>query len=242
MDSIIQWNCRGIKPNRDEISLLISDYNPTAICLQETYLKDTDTISFKGYCMYSTFSANAERASGGVSILINERTPHRQLDINTNLQAVAVSVTMHKPVTLCSIYIPPSATLQRAELDNLISQIHSPFILLGDFNGHNLLWGCKDTNNRGKLIEDFISNNDLCIFNDKSFTYLHPATCSRSSLDLALCDPSTYLDFSWRVGDDLCGSDHYPIFLQNTGLQSPIGCLGLSSRRQIGLHTRLNVS
>ncbi len=54
-------------------------------------------------------------------------------------------------------------------------------------------------------------------FNDESHTYLHPATGSRSTLDLTLCDPSLYLDFSWKVGDDLCGSDHFPVFLQRNG-------------------------
>ncbi|MES9881569.1 MAG: endonuclease/exonuclease/phosphatase family protein [Sedimenticola sp.] len=71
MDTIVQWNCRGIKPNKDEISLLIQDYNPIAVCLQETFLKDTDLISFKSYAMYNKCSDNVVRASGGVSILVN---------------------------------------------------------------------------------------------------------------------------------------------------------------------------
>ena len=28
---IIQWNCRGLKPNLNEIPLLISEYNPSLI-------------------------------------------------------------------------------------------------------------------------------------------------------------------------------------------------------------------
>ncbi len=104
------------------------------------------------------------RASGGVSILINERSPHRVLSLNTNVQAVAVSVTMQKTVTLCSVYIPPSSNLQIAQLDDLVAQLPSPFILLGDFNGHSLQWGCKDSNDKGRLIEQFIANHDLSIF------------------------------------------------------------------------------
>ncbi len=217
MDTIIQWNCRGIKPNHDELSLLLNEYNPIAVCLQETFLKCNDNISYKSYSLYSHFSDNAEHASGGVSILINEKSPHRPISLNTNMQAVAVSVSMHKPITLCSIYISPSAVLQIKELDDLLSQLPVPFILLGDFNGHSLQWGCKDNNNKGKIIEEFIAKHDLCIFNDKSHTYLHPATGLYSSLDLTLCSPSLYLDFNWEVGDDLCGSDHFPVFLQSKG-------------------------
>ena len=36
---IIQWNCQGLKPNYNEVSLLISEYNPSVFCFQETFLK-----------------------------------------------------------------------------------------------------------------------------------------------------------------------------------------------------------
>ena len=36
---IIQWNCRGYKANYNELQLLITEQNPTIICLQETLKK-----------------------------------------------------------------------------------------------------------------------------------------------------------------------------------------------------------
>ena len=47
-NSVIQWNCRGLRPNFDELTLLIVKYNPLAVCLQETFLKDTDNINVRG--------------------------------------------------------------------------------------------------------------------------------------------------------------------------------------------------
>ena len=82
---------------------------PTNLCLQETHLKDTDTISIRNYTAFHTFSANNERTAGGVSIFINNNAPHSHIPLNTNLQAVAVSITLHRVITLCSIYIPPSS-------------------------------------------------------------------------------------------------------------------------------------
>ena len=38
---IIQWNCRGLKANYEETLLLLKEYEPAALCLQETHLKDT---------------------------------------------------------------------------------------------------------------------------------------------------------------------------------------------------------
>ena len=98
---IIQWNCRGLKANYEETLLLLKDYEPAALCLQETHLKDTDTISIRIYTAFHTFSANNERAAGGVSIFINNNAPHSHVPLNTNLQAVAVSITLHRLITLC---------------------------------------------------------------------------------------------------------------------------------------------
>ena len=103
----------------------------------------------------------------------------------------------------------------KKQLEDLTSQLPTPFILLGDFNGHNPMWGCNDFNNVGTIIEDFISANNICLMNNKKATYLHPATGHYSALDLTLCHPTVYLDYSWDVHDDTCGSDHFPIILQN---------------------------
>ncbi|VDI77887.1 Hypothetical predicted protein [Mytilus galloprovincialis] len=68
---------------------------------------------------------------------------------------------------------------------------------------------------KGKIIEDFVSQEGLRIFNDGSYTYLHSGNGSYSSIDIPICDPSLLLDYLWRVHDDLCGSDHFPIVRKN---------------------------
>ena len=52
-------------------------------------------------------------------------------------------------------------------------------------------------------------------FYDVSTTYLHPALGSATSIDLSLRDPDLYLDHTWRVNEDLCSSDYYPIILES---------------------------
>src|SRR5664279_2036956 len=70
------------------------------------------------------------------------------------------------------------------------------------------------TDSKGHEIENFLTASNICLMNNKCSTYVHPATGSRSSLDLAFCDPALYLDYSWAVHDDLCGSDHFPVLLK----------------------------
>jgi len=213
--SALQWNCRGLRPNYIEIKSLLADHIPSVVCLQETRLKDSDKISFKGYDMYNKTAVSPidNRAIGGASVLVKRGVPHSVIHLNTNLQAVAVKVTLHRTLTICSIYIPPKYKLRLDEMDNLASQLPTPFLFLGDFNAHSDLWGCVDSNRLGGVVELFLDRSDSCFLNDGSITYIHPATGSPSAIDLSLCSPSIFMDFLWRVHDDQCGSDHYPIFL-----------------------------
>ena len=66
-------------------------------------------------------------------------------------------------------------------------------------------------NNRGQQLEDLILKND------KSHTYFHSASGTFTAIDITLCSPSLFLDFSWKVGPDPCGSDHFPILMENNG-------------------------
>ena len=88
---------------------------------------------------------------------------------------------------------------------------------MGDFNSHHTLWGCLNTNDKGRKIEEFITNHDLVMLNNKSSTYLPPATGSYSSIDLTICSPEIFPDFNWKVVDDLYGSDHFPIQVSEVG-------------------------
>ena len=212
--SILQWNCRGLKANYNEILILTTLLAPSVICLQETFLKQTGMISFKNYTLYNYITDANQKASGGTSIFVKSDIPHRPININSNLQAIAVNVTLSKPITICSIYLPPHDIFSKQDLENLINQLPRPFILLGDFNSHSKLWGCTDTNDKGAIIENFIAENDLCLFNNKQATYLHSPTRKYFSLDLAICSPNIYLDFNWSVLDDLHGSDHFPIVIK----------------------------
>ena len=134
--------------------------------------------------------------------------------MNTRLQATAVSISLKKTFTVCSLYLPPSFQFDQNDLDSLIAQLPTPFILTGDFNAHSTSWGCQTTNDRGLKVENFILNNNLCLLNNKTPTYIHPASGTSSSLDLTVCSPELFLDFSWNVDCDSHGSDHFPTLIK----------------------------
>ena len=212
-NKLIQWNCRGLKANFNELLLLLTGLCPIK-CLQETFLKPGDNLDIRGYTLYNHIHQAGDRASGGSSIILNNSIPQSQIQLNTNLQAVAVKATLHKTIHVCSLYLPPGDRINIADLEHLIQQLPKPFIIMGDFNSHSNVWGCRDTDHR---LEDVINRNNLLLYNNKAYTYLHPGTGTYSAIHLTLADASIFLDYSWKVHDDTCGSDHFPIILENSG-------------------------
>ncbi|GBN01749.1 hypothetical protein AVEN_64609-1 [Araneus ventricosus] len=156
---------------------------------------------------------NSGRASGGVELIVSHDHPSSIIPLHRNLQAVAVRIAVPRLVTVCSLYLPPNATIDRHDLDRLVTELPIPFIIIGDFNGHNPIWGSKNVNSRGRQIEEFISEHSLCLLNNGEHTHFHLGSRSFHCLDLAVCSASLAPFLTFRVGNDLCESDHFPIFL-----------------------------
>ena len=214
MGTVLQWNCRGLMNNHPELCLLSQQYNPVAMCLQETHIADVSKVSFKGYTSYHKVDNSHDRASGGSSVLIRNDIIHSPVNLNTNLQAVAVKITLSFVFTICSIYAPPNKCIDIKDLEHLLSQIQEPVMILGDFNSHNPLWGSDHLSPKGRVIESFISQNDLCLYNDGSSTFIHSGNGTYSAIDLSFASPTLFDRFSWNVHDDCSGSDHFPIILR----------------------------
>ena len=217
MGTILQWNCRGLMNNHHELCLLSQQYNPVAMCLQETHIADVSKISFKGYTSYHKVDNSHDRAAGGSSVLIRNDIIHSPVNLNTNLQAVAVKITLSFVFTICSIYAPPNKCIDIKDLEHLLSQIQEPVMILGDFNAHNPLWGSDHLSPKGRVIESFISQNDMCLYNDGSSTFIHSGNGTYSAIDLSFASPTLFDRFSWDVHDDCSGSDHFPIILRPRG-------------------------
>ncbi|GBN73570.1 hypothetical protein AVEN_38899-1, partial [Araneus ventricosus] len=183
------------------------------IGLQETFLSSNYSLKLRGYNSVRKDAATGSNHSGGVCILTSNLYPSTPLALSTSLQAVAVQVHARALVTVCSVYLPPHDVISQQDLDTLVDQLPTPFILLGDFNGHSTLWGSDVTNSRGRQIERLISNNCLCLLNNDEKTYFHEPTRTFHSLDLAICSPTLMPLLDFTVGSDLCNSDHFPLIV-----------------------------
>ena len=191
-------------------------------------------INMKNYYSYNYTKQYTDRPCGGSSIIINNNIPQR--NCTDYMHAIAISATLHKTITVCSVYI----TQKELELNYLIEQLPRPFVIMGDFNSYNEICGNKKTVKVGKVIESLLNQHQLCMYNNKFNTYLNPGTGKYSAIDLSICDPSLFLDYNWKVDDNTCRSDHFPILLENTtdelSKRTPCG----TWKKLTGMHLKLH--
>ena len=199
----------------EPLKILIKDKYPICIALQETMLGQK-VLCPRDYLFYHSEYDEERGYHGGSALLVRRDVPHTKLPIQTELQAVTVQIYSKRKYTLCSIYIPPPDRINHNlshKLQNLIRQLPRPFVIMGDFNGRHPMWGDSTSNSRGNVIFPFIEDQELAILNTGAPTHFHMQTGTFSVIDLSLCSPDCFLDFSWEVLDDSLGSDHFPILI-----------------------------
>ena len=227
---ILQWNINGLKCNRHELDILIAQYTPVVIRLQEVrlpfemegFLRDNKPlphyVNIKGYTPYIKCIPSGHN---GVAIYVKNSVIHSPVKLNTQWQALAVRVTFQEKVFIVSNHYTPGSrnapSPKKSDFKNIISHFDKPFIMCGDFNAHNTLWSSKKDDNRGIEIEDFMLENDLGILNPNINTHWDEAHKSWSLLDLTIIHPDLYLDFDCEVIPDLHSSDHSPIIVTLNG-------------------------
>ena len=224
MQSILQWNCRGLRTSALELQALVRQQRPLAVCIQETKLKPDSFFSMKGYSVFRKDLTVNTIAHGGVLLAVNHSVPVRRLVVRSPLQVVAARLSLsHREISICSIYLPPGVALPRAELRQLMLELPPPVLLLGDFNSHHSVWGCDTTCSRGRLLASFLDDESLCVLNTGSPTHFTMPSGHTSVLDLSITSPQLMPLFTWRADADAMGSDHFPVWLKYSG-QVSLGC------------------
>ena len=118
-NTIIQWNCRGLRANYDELQLLLNDYDPAVVCLQETYLKEPNNVTFRNYNLFK-FPESWE-----LSTVIPVPKPGKDHTEPTNYRPIALRLTSFLCKTLERMI--NTRLVWYLESNNLISPVQSGF-------------------------------------------------------------------------------------------------------------------
>ena len=216
---IIQWNAQGLRAKKDEVIKMIEDGKPVILAIQETMTGDCNKVRVPNFNTVSTVGHFNWRYYGGVALFIHESIPYGEVIVHSPLQIIAARVQLATEVTVCSVYLPPSADITLDQLNNALGQLPTPILLMGDFNAHHRMWGSDRNSLRGNTVEKFITDNTLNILNDGTLTRI--TLDSESVLDLSVCSPYLQLDIQWNVLSTPQDGDHNPIVLSFATLE---GC------------------
>ncbi|GFO04556.1 RNA-directed DNA polymerase from mobile element jockey [Plakobranchus ocellatus] len=209
MDTVVQWNIRGFRSNFEELKLLLNQSQSAVVALQECRLGEGQ-VPPRGYTLLLPRGGSP---AGEAALLIRNGTRFSEIDLKTGLHAAAATISLEKTLTVCSLYLPPNSQVSKLSLTELFEQLPKPFLVLGDFKAHSPAWGDSRRDGRGRMLEEFTAEKDLIFLNSGEQTFVHLAYHSTSAIDLAVASPSIAAECSWAAHSDLCGSDHFPIFL-----------------------------
>lgn len=214
----LQWNLCGLSARSAELELLKNRLNPVVIALQEVQTRQArQKLNDSGYEWEFCYPPG-EVSKNGAALGIQKGIPHEFVQLDTSLQAVAATVEWPIRATFVSLYIckKDGRRSLQAELEKIRDQLPSPIVMLGDFNAHSDLWGSVKLDDRGRAVEEFISNGNLIVLNNGSHTRVDPHDGGTSAIDLSIASDSLARRLRWEILDDSHGSDHLPIVIRDT--------------------------
>lgn len=208
---IIHWNIRSLPTNYNSLRYIIHKYKPDIICLNETFLRQHHNINIP---WYTIIRQDRPDGYGGIATLIHTKTPFKEIFINNitphNLQVMGIQLQHFK---LFNIYCPPR--VDGAQIINTILQTEEdPYIIVGDFNSQNPIWGSGTLNSNGRNLAEVIEKYDLVILNDGRPTRLTNPTQYASAPDVTICSRILAPWIEWDTLEEMGSSDHIPIFLK----------------------------
>ena len=131
---------------------MCNQYDPPVGAVQECQLRKDKIINLTGFSGI-TKSSPGVNATGGVTLYINKSVLFSEIELDTDLQAVAVRVSAANTLNVCNVYLPSSIDVHFSDLEHLIEELPAPFVLVGDFNAHSHLRGDVRQDSRGQMVE-----------------------------------------------------------------------------------------
>lgn len=136
MISVLQWNCRSLRPKLDGFKFLVHNTHCDVFALCETWLSSDIDLPFHDFNIIRLDRADSY---GGVLLGINKLHSFYRIDLPyvTGIGVVACQVHIRgKRMSIASVYLPPRTAVSRQGISDICSVLPEPRMVLGDFNSH----------------------------------------------------------------------------------------------------------
>uniref|UniRef100_A0A667X9Y1 exodeoxyribonuclease III n=1 Tax=Myripristis murdjan TaxID=586833 RepID=A0A667X9Y1_9TELE len=226
---IVSWNVNGIQNvvKRYKILAHIRTLGSDIAMLQETHLKNEESLKLKQRWVGQVFSSPGGRGTKGVSILISKKISFNLIDSVCDKEGrylVLHGTLQNEKCTLVNIYAPNSAQASfLSSLCTLLAKIvGSPIVLGGDFNlikeasldrsGHPLPMDTSLSRAFKELLESFGLVDVWRLLNPHSreYTFYSKVHNSYSRIDYLLVSDSLIKNVINAEIHSILISDHAP--------------------------------
>lgn len=227
-------NCRSLSNKLGEIKALIYQTKPHVFCFNETWLNRFEP-KFRNYVPYWEHRGGP---GGGLGIIVSNEVAHRTFVLNPfpngylETQAIEVILSDSQILKILNVY-NPNQPVTTEEYEHYIAQLGDKYLIVGDYNAHTpiLDTSCRRRNFAGRTLETLISDGAACLVNPPDmYTYISPATGTKSCLDICLASPSIAQIADIERWTDV-GSDH--LVMKVTIFTSPKKILTTGRRKFI---------
>ena len=98
-----------------DIVNMIKIHQPTVLAFQEIKWPSYASCNISGYTAVRRGGHFNRTPHGGVAIYIHNSTPYAEVQLTTNIQAVAIRLRIENHITICNLYIPGSYQFEERE-------------------------------------------------------------------------------------------------------------------------------
>lgn len=223
----IQFNCNGLRAQYHQVALLIKQFSPKFIALQELKATKNTKISFNGYHFIRKHPSPDSALAPSIGLLIKFGVKFKILDTPEDSLVIGIDTFCKTAISLFCYYDNRNINkLSVIQLNKIIGYSKKKSIILGDFNARNAIWDKSlrndpRSNQRGNIVSDFLDQSEYVILNDGSPTRISPIfNQSNTAIDLSIVHKDLYSSFEWSVATMDYGSDHLPIFLSSESIHA----------------------
>lgn len=148
-------------------------------------------------------------------LLITNDISHKEIELDTKLQATAVEINYPFKTSICIIYLPDQSWSHRY-LKSLSNRIPNPSLILENYDCRDTAWGSQNSYRKGKRREEICDEMNPTNLNSGEPTRFRAASGTFGAIDLAIGFPGLSTELTRRTLEDLHRINHFPIVITTT--------------------------
>lgn len=206
---ILNWNARGIKNKKEELSNKLYDYD--IVIVTETKMNNKESLKFKGYSVVEKNYPIKNKSSGGIAIIVRQDLKINKLKEITlksaNIEILGIKISgldRVERLNCFAIYRRPGIVESRNTWRSIIENLKKlkNVIVVGNFNAHNTNWNCEDTDKNGEILQEEMEEEGFFVVNRNTKSRISECGSVPSNIDLMFSSEDLFEIITYRQEED----------------------------------------